>query len=456
MARIYFHGGALSVTGANYLLETEKSKIIVDCGMFQGSKHSEEQNYENFPYNPAEVDAVFITHSHIDHIGRLPKLVKDGYKGPIYSTPPTVDITPVMLDDSQGIIAQEADREGIEPLYSKDDVMETAGRFKGIDYNKEINPTQDIRVRFRDAGHILGSAIIEVWVKENDKETKIVFSGDLGNPPTPLLRPTEFIEEADYVLVETVYGNRIHEDRAERKELLENAIEDTVTSGGTLMVPAFALERTQEMLFEIQSLIENNRIPKIPIFLDSPLAINATKAYKKHTSSYNKKTMDFVKKGNKLFDFENLKLTYSTQDSKSINAVSPPKVIIAGSGMSTAGRILHHEKRYLPDPKSMLLIMGYQARNTLGRRILDGADEVKMFGEMVPVRCNIRAIGGYSAHADQDALYHWIEHMHNGGKLKKVFCIQGEEEAAQSFAVKLRDNMVVDAHVPKEGEVFEF
>lgn len=455
MAKLTFHGGALSVTGANYLIETKHSKVIVDCGMFQGGRHCDDINYQPFGYEPSSVDAVFITHAHIDHTGRLPKLIKEGFSGPIYATGPTAQLTALMLDDSQGLIEAECeDKQG--PLFSKKDVKMTERYFRSVEYGDIIEVTSDIRVRFRDAGHILGSSIIEVWVTENGKETKIVFSGDLGNPPTPLLKPTEYIEDADYVLVESVYGNRLHEDRAQRKELLENAIEDTVSRGGVLMVPSFALERTQEILFELNALVENNRIPRIPIFLDSPLAIKATRVYQKYQNYFNRKAMYLIESGDDLFKFPNLQFTQSTKASKAINDVPSPKIIIAGSGMSTGGRIRHHERRYLPDAASMLLIIGYQARGTLGRRILDGAKEIKMFGEKIPVRAHIRAIGGYSAHADQDGLYKWVDYIRQGGKLKKVFCTQGEQEAAQALATKIRDKMAVDAEVPKPGEVFEF
>ncbi|MDX1608316.1 MAG: MBL fold metallo-hydrolase [Candidatus Spechtbacterales bacterium] len=461
MAKLTFHGGALSVTGGNYLIETKNSKVLVDCGMFQGFKEAEDQNYEKFPYDPAEIDAVFITHAHIDHIGRLPKLIKEGFKGSIYATPPTADLTPIMLEDSQHLLAAEAKDDKREPLYSEKDVKTTTRHFKGVDYHKDIHVNDDIRVRLRDAGHILGSAIVEMWVTENGKEKKLVFSGDLGNPPTPLLNYTEFIDNADYVLTETVYGDRFHEDRAERKGILENSIEDVATSGGTLMIPTFALERTQEILYEIHTLMDKKRVPEMPIFLDSPLAIKATEVYKKYKNNplyFNQKTAEFMKGGHKLFDFPRLKKTLATDESKAINNVPAPKVIIAGSGMSTGGRILHHEKHYLSDPASMLLIIGYQAKGTLGRRLYEGVKEVKIYGDEILVRAKVRAIGGYSAHADQNGLYAWIESMRAGRerKLKKVFCIQGEEEAATAFAVRLRDYMAIDAEVPQPGDVFEF
>jgi metallo-beta-lactamase family protein len=455
MAKLTFWGGALQVTGANYLIETKKSKVLVDCGMIQGGKHCDDANYQSFAYEPAHVDAVFLTHAHIDHTGRLPKLIRDGFGGSIFATAPTAELAAVMLDDSQEIVESQCEEEQ-GPLYSKQDVRDAVAHFRAIDYGATEQATEDIRVRFRDAGHILGSAIVEVWVTEGEKETKLVFSGDLGNTPTPLLNPTEFIDSADYVLVESTYGDRNHEDKDHRRQLLENAIEDTVTSGGTLMVPSFALERTQEILFELNHLVENHRVPKLPIFLDSPLAIDATAVYKKYSSFFNQNATNLINSGDALFQFPRLKFTKPTAASKAINDVPAPKVIIAGSGMSTGGRILHHEKRYLPDEKSMLLIIGYQAEGTPGRRLLEGAKAVTIHGEKVPVRATVRAIGGYSAHADQKGLYGWIEHIRKGGGLKRVYCVQGEEKAANALATKLRDSMALKVAVPKHGDSFEF
>ena len=451
MAKLTFHGGARSVTGANYLIETARSKVLVDCGLSQGTRHAEKQNYKPFPYDASKIDAVFVTHAHIDHTGLLPKLIKEGFRGKIFMTHPTKDFAAVMLDDSQGLMQNEAKREGREPLYSKKDVLRTMKYIEGVDYGKKIQPMDDITCRFRDAGHILGSAIVEIWVDGK----KIVFSGDLGNPPVPLLRPTEYINEADYVVMETTYGDRLHEKREERKNILEDVIENTMARGGTLMIPAFALERTQELLYELNSLVENHRIPKVPVFLDSPLAIDATRIYRKYPEYYNKKATYLIESGDQLFKFPGLKFTYKTGESKAINNVPPPKIIIAGSGMSTGGRILHHELRYLSDPNSTLLIIGYQVAGSLGRRLLDGAKTVKIFGERVRVRARTRAIGGYSAHADQKSLYRWIAHIKRGGKLKKVFAVQGEDGPALAFVQLVRDNLGVDAEAPLLGESVE-
>ena len=453
MAKLTFYGGARSVTGANYLIETANTKVLVECGLAQGDRKARDSNYKPFPYDASTVDAVLLTHAHIDHTGRVPKLFKEGFTGRIIATVPTVDLMKIMLEDSAGLLANEARREKKEALYSEADADYTADHAEGIKYGKEIKISPEIRVRFRDAGHILGSAIIEMWITEPGRdEVKIVFSGDLGNPPTPLLPPTEYIDKADYVLVESAYGNRLHENAQERKNILEDVIENTVSRGGTLMIPSFAIERTQELLFELNELIENHRIPRVPIFIDSPLAIKATAIYRKHESYYNKKAKYIIDSGDKVFKFPGLKFTKSTAQSKAINNVPSPKIIIAGSGMSTGGRILHHEIRYLPDPNSTLLIIGYQVYGTLGRRLLDGAKQVTIMGKKVSVRARSKAIGGYSAHADQAGLINWVKHIRG---VKQVFVVQGEVEASTTLAQKLKDNYGIDASAPKEGDVVE-
>lgn len=437
------------VTGANYLLDTGKTKILVDCGMFQGPRRFEKKNYEPFPYNPKEVDFALLTHAHTDHTGRVPKLYRDGFRGRILCTRPLKDLARIMLEDSANLLQYGARRFAKKPFFDERDVNGVLTLFEAVKYGEEIKLAEDIRCCFRDAGHILGSAIIEVRAGN----TKIVFSGDLGNPPTPLLKPTEFVDSADYVVIESAYGDRLHEKLSERKLLLERAIEDTITEGGVLMIPSFALERTQELLYELNDLVENHRIPKIPIFIDSPLAIKATEIYKKYQEYYNKEAAYIIESGDKLFSFPGLKLTLTTEESKRINDVPSPKVIIAGSGMSTGGRILHHEKRYLSDPKSMLLIIGYQVEGTLGRRVLDGAKSVKIFRESVPVRCQVRAIGGYSAHADQEGLFNWVSQIKS--PIKKVFIVQGEKKASRALAQVIKDRLVISAEVPKLDQVVD-
>lgn len=451
--KITFYGGAKSVTGANYLLEVGDKKYLFECGLSQGGDFAEEQNYQPFHYNPQEISAVFVTHAHIDHIGLVPKLVKHGYKGKIYATIPTVDLVHPILEDALGILSDEARVKQKDLLYERDDLTKALNQLEGIEYGVKTEIDNQVSVCFRDAGHVLGSAIIEVWACEGRKKRKIVFSGDLGNPPTPLLRPTEFIGEADYLLIESTYGDQIHEDRGLRKELLEDAIEETIASGGVLMVPAFALERTQELLYEINELSENKKIPSVPVFIDSPLAIRLTDIYKNYQRYYNKEAKYLISQGDELFHFDGLKFTETVAASKKINEIAPPKVIIAGSGMSNGGRILHHERQYLPDPKSLLLIISYQSAGSLGRRLFEGEKVVRIFDKPVQVRCKVRAIGGYSAHPDKNGLMRWIEGFNK--TLKKIFVVQGEEKPALALVNNIQDNLGIEAIAPEKGDSFK-
>ncbi|MFH1979114.1 MAG: MBL fold metallo-hydrolase [Patescibacteria group bacterium] len=441
------HGGAQEVTGANHLLEINSKKLLIDCGLFQGAHTAEEKNYEEFPYSPADMDILFITHAHLDHIGRIPKLVREGFNGKIISTSPTRDIAELMLDDSLGILTKEAHRDNRDPLYNEEDIYKAMDLWGTVDYDKEFN-IDEIKVVFRDAGHILGSAMIELEIEGR----KIVFTGDLGNPPVPLLKPTYELKKADYLIIESTYGNKEHEDRDKRKLKIERAIEETVRRGGTLMIPAFSIERTQELLFEINDLAENGRIPKVPIFLDSPLAINVTKVYKKYDKLYNKNAKYIIDSGDDVFNFPGLKLTLTTEESKAINDVGGAKVVIAGSGMSTGGRIIHHEKRYLSDPRSILLLVGFQAAGSLGRQLVEGVRRVKIFGDEVEVNATIESVRGYSAHPDMNGLFDFVEKISN---LKKVFVVQGEAQASLFFSQRIRDYLGLNATAPRIGDSFE-
>lgn len=447
--KLTFYGAAKMVTGSNFLLESGGEKILIDCGLRQGGNFVEKQNWDDFHYNPKEISAVLVTHPHIDHVGRLPKLYKDGFRGSVYSTLPAKDFAQLMLLDSEHVLIQEAEKFKKSQLYGVREVEELMTNWKSVEYHTPISVGK-FKATFYNAGHILGSAFIEVEAEGK----KIIFSGDLGNSPAPIIGAREELPTGvKYLVIESTYGNRTHEPASERKSVLEDAIEDTVKSGGVLMIPAFAMERTQELLYELNDLVENGRIPKIPVFLDSPLAIKLTDVYSKHDKYWDKKALAQVAKGDALFSFPGLKKTLTTDESKAINDVPPPKIIIAGAGMSNAGRILHHERRYLSDPKSTLLIIGYQAKGSLGRQILDGAETVKMFGEVIPIRAKTRAVGAYSAHADQPQLLNWIKPVKND--LKNIFLVHGEEDQMKPFSQKLKDEFAIQAEIPAEGESYE-
>ncbi len=451
--KLTFYGGCGEATGANYVLESEGTKIMIDCGLHQGSHYAERENFEPFPYDVKEIAAVFITHSHLDHIGRLPSLVKAGYRGPIYATTATEDFAELMLIDSEHLLKDEAKREGRPPLYNNTEIEEVMRQWKGLKYHEKVtvggsSEKPAFTVELYDAGHILGSAIVHVRAEAEGKT--IAFSGDLGNSPAPIIKPTETVPDADYCLVESTYGDRVHEDVGRRQELLRSAIVETVHAGGTLMIPAFAMERTQDLLFQLHQMFQANEIPRVPVFIDSPLAIRLTAVYKKHEEYFNTELEQVIARtGDDILNFPGLRLTLTTEQSKEINDVKPPKIIIAGSGMSNGGRILHHEMRYLPDPKSTIVFVGYQAEGSMGRQLLAGVDEVKIFGETIPVRAKRVDIPGYSAHADQPHLLDWVGAI---AHLKKAFVVQGEGPSSAALAGKITERFGIPAEVPTPGE----
>ena len=442
--RITFCGGIGGVTGANYLLETsdkgQATRILVDCGLHQGGGFSEKQNWDPFLYNPKEISAVFVTHAHVDHTGLLPKLVREGFTGKVYSTPPTKDFANLLLLDSEHILLQESEWRKKPAIYNVRDLEELATYWEGIPYHQEIQ-VGPFKAVFYNAAHILGSSCVLIEAEGK----RILFSGDLGNSPAPIIGKAETFEEVDYCVVESTYGDRLHKRSPDG--IVEDVIEDTIKSGGTLMIPAFAMERTQKLLFEINELVENGRVHKIPVFLDSPLAIKMTAVYKKYQDHFDEETKNILKGDGLIFDFPGLRKTLNTEESKSINDVPPPKVIIAGSGMSQGGRILHHEKRYLPDPKSTILFVGYQSKNSLGKKIEEGMKIVKIHGEEVPVRCKIVVSDEYSAHADQGQLLEWLWPMRLNSK--KVFVVQGDEGASGALKQKIVNDLAIHAEIPE-------
>ncbi|PIT91185.1 MBL fold metallo-hydrolase [Candidatus Kaiserbacteria bacterium CG10_big_fil_rev_8_21_14_0_10_49_17] len=442
---ITFYGGAGTVTGSNFLLEHNGTRILIDCGLTQGEQYCHKCNYDDFEYDPASIDVLIATHAHADHIGRIPKLVRDGFNGVIYSTPATRDLSSIMFDDAVRILEDEARKENREPLYTLLDARKAMSLWKGVEYHAK-GDASGIPFTFLDAGHILGSAMVEFLL--NGK--KVVFTGDLGNSPAPLLKDTERVDGATYILMESVYGDRNHEDRSARREKLKEAIVDTEGRGGTLLIPAFSIQRTQVLLYEINNMVEDGEVNEIPVFLDSPLAIKVTDIYRNYESLYNETVKKEIAAGDDIFDFAKLSFTPRVEESKAILTTPGPKIIIAGSGMSTGGRVLHHEKVYLQDSKSMLLLVGYQAVGTLGRHIADGLKHVTIFNDTINVRAEVRLIRGYSAHKDGEHLVEFVEP--SAETLRKVFVAMGEPKASNFLAQRLHDFLGVDALVPKKGD----
>lgn len=452
--KITFYGAAGEVTGSCTLVETKKTKFLVDCGMFQGSFFAQEKNFYPFEFNPQNLDFVLLTHAHIDHCGRLPLLIKNDFRGKIYCTPATKDLSEIILLDAAKVIKEEAIKYHREILYREKDVIQTMSHFWGIDYGVKQRLSSDVTIRFRDAGHILGSAIIEIWVKDGLKNKKIVFSGDLGNYPAPIVRDTEMIEGANIVIVESTYGGRIHEPSELRTEILRQVILDSIGRGGVLIIPIFALERTQEVLYELNYLHESKQIPKVPIFLDSPLAIEAVEIYKHYVHLFDEAAKTRMKEGDDLFRFDGLEFTRTVEQSKKINKVNPPKVILAGSGMSNGGRILYHFKLYLSNPKTHVLIISYQAEGTLGRALRDGAKKILIDKEKIAVKAKVTALGSYSSHADQPKLLHWLKEISHP-KPKKIFIIHGEEKSSLMLADGIRQKLKINPQIAVRGESYE-
>ena len=448
---ITFYGGVGEVTGANFLLADGRSglRILVDCGIFQGERAFADRNREDFPYDPKIIDYLFVTHAHLDHVGRIPKLIKDGFRGVIYSTAPTKAIAEIALLDSLNLFRKENGEE-VEPFFNREDLALAMSLWQTAEYHETLNLKEGLRVTLKDAGHILGSAMFEFARGEH----WLVFTGDLGNSPSPLLHDTETLTNANYLVMESVYGDRNHEDRRERRNLLEDAIENTMRAGGTLMIPAFSIERTQEILFEIENMMEESRIPLAPVFLDSPMGIEVTAVYKKYSKYLNDAVQAEIEQtGDKIFHFPQLHETMSTEESKAIFRANPKKIIIAGSGMSTGGRIIHHEKNYLSDPKSTLLLIGYQQVGSLGRILQEGARTVKILGEEISVQAKIVSIHGYSAHKDSDHLLQFVDSTKD--TIQKVFVAMGEPKSAMFLTQRLRDYLGIDAKCPEVGEVDE-
>tara|TARA_B100000745_G_scaffold300098_1_gene252758 strand:- start:1492 stop:2853 length:1362 start_codon:yes stop_codon:yes gene_type:complete len=449
ISKLGFYGGQGSVTGANFVLDTGDLKLMVDCGLVQGDRFAEAVNREPFDYNPSEVDILLVTHAHADHIGRIPKLVKEGFRGIIYSTEPTKALAEVMFADAYKIMLFEEEKYGNERLYEKENIQEALGLWKTVTYNEDIYFSDLVSGCFTDGGHIMGSAMVHI--KRQGK--KIVFTGDVGNVPQPLLNPPTIPKDYDYLVMESVYGDRSHEEVNERTSLLHQYIEDARRRNGTLIIPAFSLERTQAMLLEINNLVESGTMKPLPVFLDSPLAIKVTDIYQNYIPYMKESVQKQIKTGDDIFAFSGLSFTRTVADSREIHKTRGAKIIIAGSGMSHGGRIQEHEKRYLEDEKTILLLVGYQAVGSLGRRIEDGAKRVRIGDSDVKVRAKVARIRGYSGHADREQLIDLV--AKGGDEAKQVFVTMGEEKSSLHLVQRLRDYLGINAIAPSLGEEIE-
>lgn len=471
--KITFLGATQMVTGSNFLVETAGKKFLVDCGMFQGREELEEENYNPFDYDPKEIDFMLLTHAHIDHSGRIPKLYNEGFSGPIYAQKATCDLCSIMLPDSGHIQEMEAEwknkkrlRKGQEtkpPLYTAEDAIKSQELFVPVKYDEIIQVDENIYVRFNDAGHMLGSSIIEVWTKEDGKETKTVFSGDIGNNDIPLLSSPTMIESCDYLVMESTYGSRLHMKNDEKAEIFLDVVSETIDNGGTVVIPSFAVGRTQEILYELEKIKEKkhdeefNRkyktLMKVPVYVDSPLAISATEIFKKNTDLFEDEIREKIEAGNNPLEFPGLKFTRTADESKALNESQEPSIIISASGMCDVGRIKHHLKHNIWNPKSTILFVGYQAPGTLGHSIVNGAKKVTIFGEEMAVNARIEYIEGYSGHADQEWLMNFVYSFIS--KPKHIFLVHGEDDSQTVLKNKILEGTGIGVSIPEYGETYE-
>ena len=466
--KIKFCGASTGVTGSCHLLTSGEHKILLDCGQFQGGKAQDALNYEKFPFEPSEIECVVLSHAHIDHCGRLPLLTKRGFEGKIYCTDATADLLSVMLKDSAYIHeketewknrkAERAGREQVEPLYTIEDAEKTLSLVSPILYDQQIEINPDMKIVFNDAGHILGSAITELWVTEDDKESKIVFSGDLGMEGRPILRDPTYIKKADYVIMETTYGNRIHKELGSGVEKLIEIILNTTRRGGNVVIPSFAVGRTQELIYELNRFYDSNNeyrkeLDKIFVYVDSPMATTATEIFRRNAQVFDEETREYILKGDNPLEFKNLKFTRSSKESQDLNFNKEPKIIISASGMCEAGRIRHHLKHNLWNPKNSIVFVGYQGQGTLGRSLVEGIKMVTLFGEEIQVNAEIHNLEGFSGHADQNGLFAWLAHFEQ--RPKQIFLVHGEEDSKKDFAKLVNEKLSYEPIVVMGNSEFE-
>ena len=471
--KVTFLGATKTVTGSNFLVEGAEKKFLVDCGMYQGSAADEFENEAPFLFNVEDIDFMLLTHAHIDHSGRIPKLYNEGYRKEVIATKATCDLCSIMLPDSGHIQEMEAEwknkkkeRKGedpVPPIYTAEDAAKSLEIFRPVQYNEIVDIDENIKVRFNDAGHMLGSSIIEVWITENGATKKIVFTGDLGNNDIPLLSPPTMISDADYLVMESTYGNRLHMRNDDKAEIFLNVVYETLEKGGTVVIPSFAVGRTQEILYELNRIKDKKddeefskkyqKLMSVPVYVDSPLAISATEVFKENMNLFNEETQAIINEGDNPLEFNGLKFTRTADESKALNASEESSIIISASGMCEVGRIKHHLKHHLWEPNSTILFVGYQAPGTLGRKLVDGEKKVKIFGEEIAVNARIEYIEGYSGHADQEWLMNFVYSFTTPPK--HIFLVHGEPEGQKVLKQKLEENTNIPITIPDYGETYE-
>ncbi len=456
---IQFLGAAKTVTGSCFYVKTDNTKFLVDCGAFQGPLELEKRNYEPFPFDPAELDYVFLTHAHYDHCGRLPVLVKQGFRGRIFCTQPTRDLARVILLDSASLQEEEYKRWSVKaktdievrkPLFTEQDIEECMKYFEVYPYGTSVNVSQEVEFRMRDAGHILGSAVMEFWLKNGmGRLRKIVFSGDIGQPGARIVSDPDLVRDADYVICESTYGNRLHKDRNETVLELLGVLTRTQREGGNVLIPSFAIERTQELLYEMNLFIENKLISNLPIYLDSPMASKATEIFRQYPDFYDEDAKRLIQKGDDPFDFPGLTKIDSADESKRLIS-KKGVVIIAGSGMCTGGRILHHLKNNIENPSTHIVIVGYQVEGTLGRDLVKGEKVVKIMGQDYQNNAKISTLNGFSGHGDERDLRYWLRSF--GHTPRQIFLVHGDPEIINDFAKDLSQEINNDIYIPEHLE----
>ncbi len=466
--KMTFYGAARTVTGSCYMLEVNDKKFLVDCGLFQGKLTDQMLNYEDFPFDLNVIDFVILTHAHIDHSGRIPKLYKMGFRKPIYCTTATKDLCTIMLADSGHIQEKEiewvnrkrkrAGKKPNDPIYTAQDGIDSIEIFNGVNYNEEVVIDENIRFKFIDAGHMLGSSIVELYTKENGKEEKTVFSGDLGNFNMPIINDPTYIEEADHLIIESTYGDRNHGKIEDQTGKLIEIILDTINRGGNVIIPSFAVGRTQEILYEINRYHADDSslreaLSKIPIYVDSPLAVNATKVFEENPEYYDEEALRYLLKGDNPLEFENLHFVETPEKSRELNEDLTPKVIISASGMCEVGRIKHHLKHNLYRPECTVIFVGYQAEGTLGQKILSGERLVKIFDEEIAVNAEIKYLDAFSGHADKDLLLDWIDKFTK--KPKNIFIVHGEYEVQKVFQEEITKKFNIPSCIPNYEETYD-